>query len=82
MAAYGVGSNILQVVIIPAFGLSMAISILAGQNIGAGNIERAARIGQAGRAARPSPFSPASASSCLPFAPALRRLLRAAAIPA
>ena len=48
MAAYGVGSNILQVVIIPAFGLSMAISILAGQNIGAGNVERAARIGRLG----------------------------------
>jgi putative MATE family efflux protein len=48
MAAYGVGSNILQVVIIPAFGLSMAISVLAGQNIGAGNIERAARIGKLG----------------------------------
>ena len=48
MAAYGVGSNILQVVIIPAFGLSMAISTLAGQNIGAGNIERAARIGRLG----------------------------------
>jgi Na+-driven multidrug efflux pump len=50
MAAYGVGSNILQVVIIPAFGLSMAISTLAGQNIGAGNIERAARIGKLGAA--------------------------------
>ena len=48
MAAYGVGSNILQVVIIPAFGLSMAISTLAGQNIGAGNVERAARIGRLG----------------------------------
>ena len=48
MAAYGVGSNILQVVIIPAFGLSMAISTLAGQNIGAGNIERAAQTGRLG----------------------------------
>ena len=48
LAAYGVGSNIMQVVIIPAFGLSMAISALAGQNIGAGNIERAARIGKLG----------------------------------
>ena len=48
LAAYGVGSNILQVVIIPAFGLSMAISTLVGQNIGAGNIERAARIGRLG----------------------------------
>ena len=48
MAAYGVGSNIMQMVIIPAFGLSMAISTLAGQNIGAGNIERADRIGKLG----------------------------------
>ena len=44
IAAYGVGSNILQVVTIPAMGLSMAISTLVGQNIGAGNIERAARV--------------------------------------
>lgn len=48
LAAYGVGSNILQVTIIPAFGLSMAISVLVGQNIGAGNVERAARIGRLG----------------------------------
>jgi putative MATE family efflux protein len=48
LAAYGVGSNILQVVIIPAFGLSMAVSVLAGQNIGAGNAERAAQIGRLG----------------------------------
>ena len=48
VAAYGVGSNIVQVVIIPAFGLAMALSVLVGQNIGAGNIERAARIGRLG----------------------------------
>ncbi|MDB5189526.1 MAG: transporter [Parcubacteria group bacterium] len=48
VAAYGVGSNVLQVVIIPAMGLSMAIATLVGQNIGAGNIERAARIGKLG----------------------------------
>jgi putative MATE family efflux protein len=48
LAAYGVGSNILQVVIIPAMGLSMAVSTLVGQNIGAGNIDRAARIGRLG----------------------------------
>jgi putative MATE family efflux protein len=40
MAAYGVGSTILQVVMIPAMGLSMAVSTLVGQNIGAGNIQR------------------------------------------
>jgi putative MATE family efflux protein len=44
LAAYGVGSNILQVVTIPAMGLSMAVSTLVGQNIGAGNIKRAAQI--------------------------------------
>ncbi len=44
IAAYGVGSTILQLVIIPAMGLSMAVSTLVGQNIGAGNIQRASRI--------------------------------------
>ncbi|MET0546727.1 MAG: MATE family efflux transporter [Caulobacterales bacterium] len=48
IAAYGVGSTVLQVVVIPAMGLSMAISALVGQNIGAGNIERASRIGRLG----------------------------------
>jgi len=43
-AAYGVGSTILQVVTIPAMGLSMAVSTLVGQNMGAGNIQRASRI--------------------------------------
>jgi len=50
LAAYGVGGNILQVVIIPGMGLSMAVSALAGQNIGAGNIARAASIGRLGAA--------------------------------
>ena len=50
LAAYGVGGNILQVIIIPAMGLSMAVSALAGQNIGAGNIARAAAIGRLGAA--------------------------------
>lgn len=48
VAAYGVGSNTMILVIIPALGLSIAIGILVGQNIGAGNIKRAeeaARIG-------------------------------------
>jgi len=44
IAAYGVGSNILQVITIPAIGLSQAVAALVGQNIGAGNIHRAARI--------------------------------------
>ena len=48
IAAYGVGSNILQVVTIPVMGMSMAVSTLVGQNIGAGNIERAARVTQLG----------------------------------
>ncbi|NML47004.1 MATE family efflux transporter [Ramlibacter sp. G-1-2-2] len=46
IAAYGVGSNILQVVTIPVMGLSMAVSTLVGQNMGAGNVDRA---GQAAR---------------------------------
>ena len=50
VASYGAGSNLLQVVMIPAMGLSMAISTLAGQNIGAGNISRAASIGKLGAA--------------------------------
>ncbi|TCJ12695.1 MATE family efflux transporter [Flaviaesturariibacter flavus] len=48
VASYGAGSNLLQVVMIPALGLSMAISTLVGQNIGAGQIARAARIGKLG----------------------------------
>jgi Na+-driven multidrug efflux pump len=48
VAAYGVGSTVLQVVMIPAMGLSIAVSTLVGQNIGAGNIDRAARIGRLG----------------------------------
>ena len=43
IAAYGVGSTILQVITIPAMGIAMAVSTLAGQNIGAGNVERASR---------------------------------------
>ena len=48
IAAYGVGSNILQILTVPAMGLSMAVSTLVGQNIGAGNIQRATRITQLG----------------------------------
>ncbi len=48
IAAYGVGANILQFVTIPAMGLSMAVSTLVGQNIGAGNLHRAARVATLG----------------------------------
>ena len=41
LASYGVGSNILQVVTIPALGLSMAVSTMVGQNMGAGQLDRA-----------------------------------------
>src|ERR1700677_7342 len=44
LAAYGIGSNILQFITIPAMGLSMAVSTLVSQNIGAGNVQRAARV--------------------------------------
>ncbi len=43
-AAYGVGTNVLNVVVIPAMGFSLATSTLVGQNIGAGNIHRAERV--------------------------------------
>ncbi|MEC9483039.1 MAG: MATE family efflux transporter [Halomonas sp.] len=43
-AAYGVGINVLGFIVIPALGLSMATAALVGQNIGAGQIERADRI--------------------------------------
>jgi putative MATE family efflux protein len=44
IATYGVGSSILQVITIPVMGVAMAVATLVGQNIGAGNIERAASI--------------------------------------
>ena len=43
-AAYGVGGNVMQFVVIPAMGFSMATSTLVGQNIGAGNIKRAEAV--------------------------------------
>ena len=48
VAVYGAASNILQVVLILAIGFSMAIATVVGQNIGAGNIERAARVAAIG----------------------------------
>lgn len=48
VAAYGAGSNLIQLIMIPALGLSMAISTLVGQNIGAGNMQRATAIARLG----------------------------------
>jgi putative MATE family efflux protein len=48
VAAYGAGSNLVQLIMIPALGLSMAISTLVGQNIGAGNMLRATKIARLG----------------------------------
>lgn len=43
-ASFGVGMNILNVVIVPSMGISMATATLIGQNIGADNIPRAERV--------------------------------------
>jgi putative MATE family efflux protein len=48
IATYGVGSNVLQIVTIPVMGMSMAVSTLVGQNIGAGKLERASTIATLG----------------------------------
>ena len=48
VASYGAGSNLIQLIMIPALGLSMAISTLVGQNIGAGNMGRATKIAKLG----------------------------------
>lgn len=50
LAGYGVGSNILQFITIPAMGMSMAVSTLVSQNMGAGNPQRAARVTMLGAA--------------------------------
>ncbi len=44
VASYWAGSNILQLIVIPALGLSMAISILVWQNIWAKDFNRAEKI--------------------------------------
>jgi len=51
LAAYGVGSNILQFVTIPAMGLSQAVSTLVSQNMGARNLQRASRVAWLGAGA-------------------------------
>ncbi len=43
-ASYGVGINVINFIVIPAMGFSMATSTLVGQNIGAGNIARAEQV--------------------------------------
>lgn len=45
VAAYGIGSRILSLVIVPALGLAIATTALVGQNVGAGKINRAEKIG-------------------------------------
>ncbi len=44
IASYGIGTRILSFVIIPALGIAMATATLVAQNIGAGNVKRAAAI--------------------------------------
>ena len=44
LAGYGVGTNILLFITIPAMGMSQAVSTLVSQNMGAGNSQRAARV--------------------------------------
>ncbi len=47
-AAYGIGGELLGLVILPALGLSMATSTMVGQNLGARNVERAEKASQKG----------------------------------
>ncbi len=44
LASYGIGQQVIMLVIIPALSLSIANSTLIGQNMGAGKIERAEKI--------------------------------------
>lgn len=43
LATFGIGMRIMSFIFIPAFGLGMATTTLVGQNIGAGNVDRAVR---------------------------------------
>jgi putative MATE family efflux protein len=44
VAAYGIGCRVLMLVIIPAFGISMATATLVGHSVGVGDLERAKKI--------------------------------------
>jgi|CXWL01.1.fsa_nt_gi putative MATE family efflux protein len=46
IAAYGLGTRVFSFVIIPAIGFAMATSTLVGQNMGAGKIDRAEKVGK------------------------------------
>ncbi|SHL41866.1 putative efflux protein, MATE family [Bradyrhizobium lablabi] len=70
LAGYGIGSNILQFVTIPAMGLSQAVSTLVSQNMGAGNQQRAARVTHLGAGASFAILSVVGLMAYL-FAPAL-----------
>ncbi|HWA89379.1 MAG TPA: MATE family efflux transporter [Rhizomicrobium sp.] len=71
-ASFGVGTNVFNVVIIPAMGFSMATSTLVGQSIGAGNIARAEKVA---RLAAILTFSTLTAVGllCMLFAPHIVR---------
>jgi putative MATE family efflux protein len=72
MASFGVGTNVFNVVIIPAMGFSMATSTLVGQSIGAGNVARAESVA---RLAAVITFSVLTAFGllCIVFAPDIVR---------
>lgn len=45
VAAYGIGVRVLSLIVIPALGFAIATTTLVGQNIGAGQIKRAEKVG-------------------------------------
>jgi putative MATE family efflux protein len=45
VAAYGIGARVLSLIVVPALGFAMATTTLVGQNIGAGKLKRANKIG-------------------------------------
>lgn len=44
IASFGIGTRVLSFIIIPGLGMSMAVSTLVGQCIGANKVERAAKV--------------------------------------